>query len=108
MSMVAEVKPIIDNFLGRLDEVVERCARAIVEAIPSYGRAGDELMGDVRGAVRENVATLSEVLSEGRDVNVPADAYADVRTQSTTIVPPPAAARSPNCSDICVSSEPNR
>jgi DNA-binding PucR family transcriptional regulator len=68
MSMVAEVKPIIDNFLGRLDEVVERCARAIVEAIPSYGRAGDELMGDVRGAVRENVATLSEVLSEGRDV----------------------------------------
>jgi DNA-binding PucR family transcriptional regulator len=68
MSKVSAVRPIIDNFLGRLDEVVERCAEAITEAVPSYERAGDDLMGEVRDAVRENVATLSGVLSMAREV----------------------------------------
>ena len=68
MTKVAAVRPIIDNFLARLDEVVERCAEAIAQTIPSYERGGDPLMGEVREAVRENVATLSGVLSQGRDV----------------------------------------
>jgi DNA-binding PucR family transcriptional regulator len=68
MTKVAAVRPIINNFLARLDEVVERCADAIAQTIPSYERGGDTLMGDVREAVRENVATLSGVLSQGREV----------------------------------------
>lgn len=62
------VRPIIDQFLGRLDEVVERCCAAIWEAVPSYKRAGEPLMEDVAQAVRENVATLAKVLTQGRDI----------------------------------------
>ena len=62
------VTTIIAAFLERLDEVVDRCVDAISEMVPSYGRRGDMLMEDVRDAVRGNVATLSQVLSQGRDV----------------------------------------
>jgi hypothetical protein len=62
------VRIIIDRFLERLDEVVERCAQAIAGTVPSYGRADDVLMADVRDAVRGNVETLAMVLSQDRDV----------------------------------------
>jgi hypothetical protein len=60
---------IVESFLSRLDEVVERCADAIWEAVPSYGRSGDPLREEVRDAVRSNVANLSGVLSQSRDVS---------------------------------------
>jgi DNA-binding PucR family transcriptional regulator len=62
------VTTIISAFLERLDEIVNRCVNAISETVPSYGRRGDLLMEDVRDAVRGNVATLSQVLSQGREV----------------------------------------
>ncbi|MEA2506618.1 MAG: hypothetical protein QOH48_1236 [Actinomycetota bacterium] len=68
MAPLAAVRTIIERFLGRLDEVVDRCTDAINDTIPSYKRAGGPLMEDVREAVRENVANLSQVLSQARDV----------------------------------------
>ena len=62
------VREIIDAFLDRLDEVVERCTSAIWEAVPSYERTGEDFRDEVASAVRENVATLSQVLSEARDI----------------------------------------
>ncbi len=62
------MRAIVDGFLARLDEVVERCTGAIWESIPSYERSGAPLMEDLREAVRENVGALSRVLSQGRDV----------------------------------------
>ena len=64
-----EVKAIIDSFLERLDEVVEKGATAIGDAVPSYLRLGESFMDDVREAVRENVAILAQVLSQGRDIS---------------------------------------
>ncbi|MGH2731304.1 MAG: PucR family transcriptional regulator [Actinomycetota bacterium] len=60
--------PIVDEFRSRLEEVVEKCCAAIWETVPSYKRAGEPLMEDLRRAVRENVTTLSGVLSQGREV----------------------------------------
>ena len=68
MATASAVRPIIDSFLQRLDEVVDKCAVAISHSVPSYGRAGDVVMEDVREAVRGNVETLSGVLSQGLDV----------------------------------------
>ena len=62
------LEAILAAFLTRLDEVVERCAEAIWEVVPSYGRSGDPLLEDVRDAVRGNVATLSHVIKSGREV----------------------------------------
>ena len=62
------ITTIVDGFLGRLDEVVESCLEAIWGSVPSYGRAGEPLREDVRDAVRANVATLSQVISERREV----------------------------------------
>jgi hypothetical protein len=62
------VRPIVKSFLVRLDEVVERGAHAIAGRVPSYPRLGEEFMEDVRAAVRENVAILAEVLSQGREI----------------------------------------
>lgn len=62
------VAPIVDRFLERMDEVVERCHEAIWNAVPSYGRAGDELGDDVRDAVRNNVVTLAHVLHQSREI----------------------------------------
>lgn len=59
---------IVGAFLERLDEVVDRCLEAIWETVASYGRSGDPLRGDVREAVRANVAALAHVLSEGREL----------------------------------------
>lgn len=68
MTQTPAIRPILDAFLGRLDEVVERCTRAIWETVPSYERSGDGLREDVRTSVRGNVEILSQVLSQGRDV----------------------------------------
>ncbi len=62
------LREIVERFQERLDEVVEMCTEAIWEAVPSYERAGDRLRSDVRHAVRENVAILSTVLSQGREI----------------------------------------
>jgi sugar diacid utilization regulator len=62
------VTAIVDAFLGRLDEVVERCTEAIWETVPTYSKAGDPLRDEVRGAVRSNVGTLAQVLSEQREI----------------------------------------
>ena len=56
----------MSSFLERLDEVVERSLGAISQAVPSYARADDAYMEDVREAVRENVLTLSTILSQQR------------------------------------------
>jgi hypothetical protein len=63
------VRPIVLSFLERLDEVVERGAHAIAGKVPSYPRLGEEFMESVRDAVRENVAILAQVLSQGRDIS---------------------------------------
>lgn len=63
----AGLEPIVASFLSRMDEVVERSAAAIRDAVPSYSRSV-EVMRDVRDAVRDNVSTLGRVLAEGRDV----------------------------------------
>ena len=68
MTRSPGVRPIVDAFLGRLAEVVEKSAAAIWEAVPSYERSGSPLLEDVRQSVRENVETLARVLSAGRDV----------------------------------------
>ncbi|MEA2460501.1 MAG: hypothetical protein QOH90_678 [Actinomycetota bacterium] len=68
MTRVVPVEEIVGRFLGRLEEVVEACAAAIWDVVPSYGRSGDPLLDDVREAVRANVATLSNVLKDGREV----------------------------------------
>lgn len=63
-----DVGLIVSSFLERLDEVVELSVEAISQAVPSYARAGDAYMEDVREAVRENVLTLSTTLSHQRAV----------------------------------------
>jgi DNA-binding PucR family transcriptional regulator len=68
MAKAPAVRPIVDRFLTRLDEVVDRCSAAITEAIPSYGRLGDAFLDDLQHAVRENVGALAQVLSQGRDI----------------------------------------
>lgn len=68
MSGQVPVRSIVQAFLTRLDEVVDRSSRAIWEAVPSYARAGEPLQSDVRDAVRTNVAMLSQVLSQGREI----------------------------------------
>ena len=62
------VAAIVGAFLARLEEVVERCTEAIWEAVPTYSKAGDPLRQEVRNAVRSNVGTLAQVLSEQRDI----------------------------------------
>lgn len=61
-------RAIVNSFLQRLDEVVDGCLEAIWDTVPSYGRSGDPLRGDVRDAVRGNVAALGQVLSAGREL----------------------------------------
>jgi DNA-binding PucR family transcriptional regulator len=64
----ASVKTIIERFVARLDEVVEKSHEAILEVVASYGRAGENLSDDVRDSVRGNIATLAQVLSEEREI----------------------------------------
>lgn len=68
MDRSPTIRAVIDAFLGRLDEVVDRCLERILEVVGSYERAGEPLQGDVREAVRDNVALLSRVIAQGRDV----------------------------------------
>jgi DNA-binding PucR family transcriptional regulator len=59
---------IVERFLKRLDEVVERCTSAIFEEIPAYGRMSDDITEDLKRAVRDNVGTLAHVISRGREI----------------------------------------
>ena len=68
MAKSEGVARIVEGFLGRLDLVVKRGAEAIASSIPSYARSGEPLIEDLREAVRENVATLAQVLKENRDI----------------------------------------
>ena len=68
MATATVVRAIVDRFLTRQDEVVERCSAVITEAIPSYARLGEPFIADLQRAVRENVAALAQVLSQGRDI----------------------------------------
>jgi hypothetical protein len=61
------VATIVDGFLARADEVVDRGSRAIQEGIPSYARRGDDFMAEVRRSVRRNVEILGRVLHERRE-----------------------------------------
>lgn len=62
------VRQIVDRFLERMDEVVEKGVGAIWEAVPSYGRLGEEFREDVREAMRVNVETLAQVLTQSREI----------------------------------------
>lgn len=65
----ANVRPIVDAFLRRLDEVVERGVGAIWRSVPSYGRMDQEFRTEVGKAMRLNVEVLSQVLNEGREIS---------------------------------------
>jgi len=62
------VAPIVDRFVDRMDEVVEKSHDAIWNAVASYARAGEDLGDDVRDAVRSNVVTLAHVLHQSREI----------------------------------------
>ncbi|MBA2311405.1 MAG: helix-turn-helix domain-containing protein [Actinobacteria bacterium] len=68
MAEESGLKLIVQGFLARLDEVVDRGTAAIWGAIPSYARLGEPYMNDVRDAVRSNVGILADVLSQGREI----------------------------------------
>ena len=62
------VAAIVENFVERVEEVVERSQDAIWQAVPSYSRSGESLQTDVRQAVRSNVGSLAQVLHQSREV----------------------------------------
>lgn len=66
MAPSPPVRPIVERFLGRLDEVVERCRETIQEVVPSYGKLVST--EDLENAVRANVGALAQTLSQGRDI----------------------------------------
>ena len=68
MAKNPSVAAIVERFVQRLDEVVERSQEAIWQAVPSYARSADELQDDVREAVRTNVTSLGQVLLRSREV----------------------------------------
>lgn len=59
---------IVERFLHRLDEVVDRCTTAIFETIPAYDRVSDDITEDLKKAVRDNIETLAQVISRGREI----------------------------------------
>ena len=67
--MTSDVQPIVDRFMARLDEVVERGVGAIWSSVPSYARRNEEFRSEVGMAMRLNVEVLSQVLSEGREIS---------------------------------------
>jgi len=66
--MAAARNEIVERFLSRLDDVVERCTLVIFEKIPAYGRMSADITEDLKKAVRDNVATLAQVISRGREI----------------------------------------
>ncbi|MDQ3985310.1 MAG: helix-turn-helix domain-containing protein [Actinomycetota bacterium] len=66
--MTDGVQPIVQRFLARLDEVVERGVSAIWDNVPGYGRLGQDFRDDVRQAMRANVEILAQVLGDGREI----------------------------------------
>jgi hypothetical protein len=68
MSETSGVAAIVEGFLERLDEVVDKGTRAIWDGIPSYARLEQALRDDVRQAVRGNVAILARVLGQERAI----------------------------------------
>ena len=69
MSKGSRVSPIIDSFLDRLDEVVERCTERICDTIPSYERSREQMRDELARSVRENVGILARILSQDREVS---------------------------------------
>ena len=65
----SSVRPIVDAFVRRLDEVVESGVDAIWRNVPSYARLGPEFQTDVANAMRLNAETLSQVLSQDREIS---------------------------------------
>jgi DNA-binding PucR family transcriptional regulator len=63
------VGEIVERFINRLDEVTQMGTEAIFENIGSYARRGESFMGDVREAVHGNVAILTNVLRQGREIS---------------------------------------
>ncbi|HWL66364.1 MAG TPA: helix-turn-helix domain-containing protein [Actinomycetota bacterium] len=59
---------IVTGFVERLDEVADRCTKAIWDTVSTYAKSGDELRDDVGTAVRDNVGTLAQVLKEQREI----------------------------------------
>ncbi|MCA1708742.1 MAG: helix-turn-helix domain-containing protein [Actinobacteria bacterium] len=68
MPTTSAVRPIVERFIERLDEVVERCSTTIMEVVPAYGRLDEGFKDDLEHAVRENVGALAQTLSQGRDI----------------------------------------
>lgn len=65
----ANVRPIVNGFMARLDEVIERGVGAIWNNVPSYARMDEDFRGHVATAMRTNVEVLSQVLSDGREIS---------------------------------------
>lgn len=65
----ASLRPIVERFLARLDDVVDHGVGAVWTNVPSYGRLGEDFQGDVRAAMRANVETLAQVLSQSREIS---------------------------------------
>ncbi len=65
----ANVRPIVDGFMARIDEVVERGVGAIWNSVPSYARMDAEFRDSVAAAMRSNVEVLSQVLNDGREIS---------------------------------------
>lgn len=63
------VRAIVEAFQARLDEVVDKGVTAVWRAVPSYRRLGDDFRADVARAMRLNVETLSQVLSQQREIS---------------------------------------
>ena len=68
MEKTPTTRAVMEAFLDHVDEVVDRCLVAILQIVPSYDRAGEVVRTDLRDAVRENVALLSRVIAQGREV----------------------------------------
>jgi hypothetical protein len=68
MKESVEAREIVEQFIERLEEIVETSSVAIWDDIESYSRLGDSFQDDVSSAVRENVAILAHVLSTARTV----------------------------------------
>ena len=63
------VGPVVDGFMARIDEVVERGVGAIWNSVPSYARMDEGFRNSVASAMRSNVEVLSQVLNDGREIS---------------------------------------
>jgi hypothetical protein len=68
MTRPNAVSTIVAGFVDRLDEVVDRCTEAIWNHVPAYAQSGESYREEVSSAVRSNVGTLAQVLSQEREI----------------------------------------